>query len=97
MKVSTLEHNLSSLIEYFTKQADCFRAGQLTHKLCEWRKITSDSEVLQTVCGEEIEFNNIPHQVKPPKENTFSKAEQLVAEQEIQWLTEVDIKFLKRD
>ena len=85
LQFSNLEHNLSSPVEYFIKRADCFRAGQLAHKLCEWRKITSDSEVLQTVCREEIEFDNIPHQVKAPI-NKFSKAGQLAAEQEIQKL-----------
>ena len=86
LQVSTLNYILPYLIEYFTKRADSFQAGQLNHKLCEWRKITSDSEVLQTVYWEKIEFNNVPHQVKAPKENSFSKTEQLVVEQEIRKL-----------
>ena len=86
LKVSNLEKDLPLIVEYFTKLADCFKAGQLTHKLCAWRKITLDSEVLQTVCGDEIEFINLPHQIKIPKENKLSKAEQLVVEQEIKKL-----------
>ena len=58
----------------------------MTHKLCAWRKITSDSDALQTVCGEEIEFTNLSHQIKIPNGNKFSKAEQLVVEQEIKKL-----------
>ena len=68
LQASTLKYNLPYLIENFTKRADSFHAGQLKHKLCEWCEITSDSEVLQTVYGEKIEFNNVPHQVKAPKE-----------------------------
>ena len=86
LHVSNLGKDLPLIVEYFTKRADCFKAGQLTHKLCAWRKITSDSEVLQTVCGEEIEFINLPHQIKVSKENKFLKAEQLVVEQEIKKL-----------
>ena len=87
LQVCNLDQNLPLSVEYFTERVDCFQAGQLAHKLCEWQKITSDSEVLQTVCGEEIEFVNFPHQVKAPKENKFSKAEQLVVEQEIKKLS----------
>lgn len=86
LQVSNLEKELPLLVEYFTKRVDCFQAGQLSHKLCEWRKLTSDSEVLQTVWGEEIEFYSLPHQINAPKENKFSTAEQLVVEQEIKKL-----------
>ena len=87
LQVSSLEKDLPLLVKYFNIRADCFQAGQLTHKLCELGKITSDSEVLQAVCGEEIEFMHLPHQVKAPKENKFSKAEQLVVEQKIKKLS----------
>ena len=83
---SNLGKDLPLIVEYFTKRTDCFKAVQLTHKLCAWRKITSDSEVLQTVCGQEIEFINLPHQIKIPRENRFSEAEQLIVEQEIKKL-----------
>ena len=86
LQVNNLGKDLPLIVEYFTKRADCFKAGQLTHKLCAWRKITSDSEVLQTVCGEEIEFINLPHQINIPRENKFSKAERLVVEQGIKKL-----------
>ena len=86
LQVSNLGKDLPLIVKYFTKRADCFKAGQLTHKLCAWRKITSDSDVLQAVCGEEIEFINLPYQIKIPKENKFLKAEQLVVEQEIKKL-----------
>ncbi len=87
-QVSSLEKDLPLLVKYFNKRADCFQAGQLTHKLCEWQKITSDSEILQTVCGEEIEFMHLPHpSSKGTKKNKFSKAEQLVVEREIKKLS----------
>jgi len=86
LQVSNLEKDLPLIVEYFTNRTECFKAGQLSHKLCEWQKITSDSEVLQTVCGEVIEFINLPQQGKTPKVNKFSKAEQLVVGQEIEKL-----------
>ena len=58
LQVSSLEEDLPSVTEYLNKQVHNFQAGQLNHKLCELRKITFDSEVLQTVCGEVIEFNS---------------------------------------
>ena len=41
LQVSNLGKDLPLIVEYFTKRADCFKTGQLTHKLCAWRKITS--------------------------------------------------------
>jgi hypothetical protein len=55
LQVSNLEKDLPLVVEYLNNRADSFQAGQIVHKLCEWRKITSDAEVLQTVCGEEID------------------------------------------
>ena len=37
--VGNLGKDLPLIVEYFTKRADCFKSGQLTHKLCAWRKI----------------------------------------------------------
>ena len=41
LQVSNLGKDLPLIVEYFTKRAYCFKTGQLTHKLCAWRKITS--------------------------------------------------------
>ena len=49
LQVSNLEKDLPLLISYLTTQFDRFQAGQSSHKLCEWHKLTSDSEVLCTV------------------------------------------------
>ena len=49
LQVNNLEKDLPLLISYLTTQFDRFQAGQLSHKLCEWHKLTSDSEVLCTV------------------------------------------------
>ena len=72
------------MVEYLNNRADSFQAGQIVHS--EWQKITSDAEVLQTVCGEEIEFSSLPQKTKAPKENNFSIPEQLAVEQEIKKL-----------
>ena len=83
LQVNNLEKDLPLLISYLTKRVDRFQAGQLSHKLCEWRKLNSDSEVQCTVWGEEIEFSSLLYQLKAPKQNTFSGLEQLAVEQEI--------------
>ena len=86
LQVRNLEKDLPLLISYLTTRVDRFQAGKLSHKLCEWRKLTSDSEVLCTIWGEEIEFSSLPYQLKAPKQNTFSVLEQLAVEQEIKKL-----------
>ena len=49
LHVSNLEKDLPLLTSYLTTRVDRFQAGQLSHKLCEWHKLTSDSQVLCTV------------------------------------------------
>lgn len=86
LQVSTLERDLPLLVRYLHSRVKRFQAGQLSHKLCEWRKLTSDSEVLHTVLGEEIEFNALPHQLHAPKPNTFTTFENGCVAQEIKKL-----------
>ena len=64
---------------------------KLTRRLSEWRKITSDSEVVNTVCGEKIEFNSLPLQNRQCKENRISESENGVIAQEIRKLLDKDV------
>ena len=75
-----------AVINYFTQRTNSFKAGQLSCRLNEWRNVTSDSEVLQTVCGEKIEFTSLPLQYRSCKGNRFSESENAVIAQEIRKL-----------
>ena len=77
---------MPEVISYFVQKTECFTAGQLSYRLNEWRKLTSDSEVLNTVCGETIEFTSLPLHNGAYKEKQFSKSENTVIAQEIQKL-----------
>ena len=47
-------------------KAKHFQAGQITGHIEQWRKLTSDPEILETVAGQSIEFTQTPVQIKPP-------------------------------
>ena len=53
---------LPSLIDVYRLEADDFHAGQLPYFVNEWRALTSDTEILETVTGQHIEFNETPVQ-----------------------------------
>ena len=76
---------MPNVINYFTLKTASFKAGQMSRRLCEWRKITSDAEFLSIVAGEKIEFTSLPHQTCFMK-NNFSAHENSVIAQEIQHL-----------
>ena len=86
LTVSNLKASMPEVISYFVQKTECFTAGQLSYRLNEWRKLTSDSEVLNTVCGETIEFTSLPLHNGAYKEKQFSKSENTVIAQEIQKL-----------
>ena len=85
LQVSNLAEKMPNVINYFTLKTASFKAGQLSHRLCEWRKITSDVEVLRKVAGEKIEFISPPYQTCF-KTKHFSAQENSVIAQEIQHL-----------
>ena len=43
---------------YLNKKVKYFQAGSISNQLFEWEKLTSDKEVLSTVCGMPLEFND---------------------------------------
>ena len=65
-QVSEYESLLPSLVEVYGLEADDFQVGQLPHFVNEWRALTSDTEILETVTGQHIEFNETPVQINPP-------------------------------
>ena len=64
IQVRKYESLLPSLVEAYRLEADDFKAGQLPYFVNEWRALTSDTGILETVTGQHIEFNDTPVQIK---------------------------------
>ena len=79
----------SSIKKLFSYPTQSYKiAGRLKHFQTNWRKITSDQEVLWTVSGCKVELFETPHQVKPPQAHKFSTPEMELIEKEIKELEE---------
>lgn len=59
-------------MEYCRFKANTFRSGQIVNNIDQWKILTSDREILDTVEGQNIEFIDIPIQVKPPYQPQWS-------------------------
>ena len=66
--------------QYFANKVQSFKGGQLAHFLDKWKELTSDSEVLNCVKGQFIEFSTQPTKNLGPKRKTFSISDSLVIE-----------------
>ena len=77
------------MIESESKQ---FIAGNLSKCLDEWRKITSDKEILQTVSGCTIEFTDgeVPTQASKSI-SKFSMEKSVIVDQEVKKLVEKQV------
>ena len=64
-------------------KAKHFQAGQITGHIEQWRKLTSDPEILETVAGQSIEFTQTPVQIKPPFQPKWSQEEAQFIDSEI--------------
>ena len=63
---------MHDFLKFFSLKIACFKAGQISLTVTEWRKITSDTEVLCTVAEEKIEFTSLQQQ-NYYKANKFSE------------------------
>ena len=86
IQVSEYESLLPSLVEVYRLEADDFQAGQLPYFVNEWRALTSDTEILETVTGQHIEFNETPVQINPPFQPCWGEKEACVIDTEISGL-----------
>ena len=59
------------------------QAGNLSNNLPNWREITGDPWVLETVSGYHLEFESLPYQSRLPKLPTFNEKEAELIELEI--------------
>ena len=82
-KVNEFKAYCPVLREYLNKKIQLFKGGQLKSYYSEWEKLTSDSEILNTVRGLSIDFVNEPCQYKCPKPYSLSIFEQSVIDSEI--------------
>lgn len=66
LQVTQFEGFIPTLIAYLVAQTSCFKSGRLAQFVHCWQRITSDTEILQMVSGQYIEFDTKPCQTRPP-------------------------------
>lgn len=71
--VSKFETLLPVIITGLEQNVKCFKAGNLTSFLSEWRTITSDREILDMITGTTIDFRYLPVQHGPPAIREFER------------------------
>ena len=65
IQVSEYESLLPSLVEVYRLEADDFQAGQLPYFVNEWRALTSDTEILETVPGNTLNSMKLRFKLTP--------------------------------
>ena len=71
-----------------TLECESFQAGRISNYLSEWRKITSDPQILSYVTGVEIERKELPQEKESviQRETRFTEREKSLIEKEISTL-----------
>jgi len=83
LQVTGFADFIPTLLEYLVSQASCFKSGRLASFIDNWRRITSDKEILQMVSGQYIEFDTMLSQKYPPAVRCFSKEENTIIKSEV--------------
>ena len=73
---------MPNLIKLFEINVENFQGGRLKFYLEEWKQFSSDSEILNTVAGLEVEYEEITPQEKF-RESRFSYEEEIFLDIEI--------------
>ena len=68
-----------------------FRGGKTSLNLHNWKKITSDRWILQTICGYKIELDTLPYQHKLPRPIKFDDLEKKRIQEELDRFNELGI------
>ena len=88
----SLREKFQFLRNHFQEKVDLFRGGRLEKYLYEWKKLTSDDEIIHMIIGDTIEFINNTPPIKHKTYNTrFSTDEMIEIDHEIQKLLEHEI------
>ena len=88
MQVTDFVRFVPILIVYLVTQTSCFKSSRLAQFIPAWQQITSDTEILQMVSCQYIEFSTQPSQRRPPPGKRFSGQEQVIITSEISSLLE---------
>ena len=83
LQVTQFEGFIPTLIAYLVTQTCCFKSGRLAQFVHCWQRITSDTEILQMVSGQYIEFDTKPCQTRPPAVKCFSAEENAIISKEV--------------
>ena len=84
MQVRQYESLVPSLFKYFEHKVANFKVGQLSTFYFAWKDLTSDSEILETVSGQRIEFYQKPVQLNLPVQPNYLCQQGQVIDSEIQ-------------
>ena len=83
LQVTQFENFIPTLIAYLVAQTSCFKSGRLGKFTHCWQKITSDTEILQMVSGQYLEFDTKPCQTHPPAMKCFSAEKNDIISKEV--------------
>lgn len=83
LQVTQFEGFIPTLIAYLVTQTCCFKSGRLAQFVHCWQRLTSDTEILQMVSGQYIEFDTKPCQTRPPAVKRFSAEENAIISKEV--------------
>ena len=82
-QVSDLARFLPSLKLFCKTKHEHFQAGNIKWKMNNWKQLTSDSDILETVNGIKIEFIDNPHNVREKTQRPFSVNENAAVDNEV--------------
>ena len=68
---------------YFQQKCEVSRGGQIKEKFENWKKLTDDIEILETVKGATFEFKSVPQQTFTRPSQEFSAQEEKFVKAEI--------------
>ena len=85
-QVSDIENYIPALKTYLWAKHERFQAGQIKTKLNNWKRMTSDPEVLETVKGLKIKFDGNPMMCSQKEQRYFSENENHAVDEETEKL-----------
>ena len=88
LHVNTYNVYLPHLLNYLNERKKNFHAGCISDASLLWRKFISDPEILDTVHGMHIEFNELPVQSVPCLQSYIGKENHKLVDDEISLLIE---------
>ena len=85
-QVSDMENYIPALKTHLRAKHERFQAGQFNTKLNNWKRMTSDPEVLETVKGLKIKSDGNPMTCSQKEQRYFSENENCAVDEEIEKL-----------